>query len=189
MRRTTSHKSAWSMVTMIVTLVALLAIPAAAAPPRDPFTTICRKWTDQYRPTVSRDMISHPGTWLADRCLRLNQTQVIGSHNSYHIRPQEPLWSALQAFDPALAASLEYTHAPLAQQFNEQEVRQIELDVFADPDGGLYDQRHVLPLLGLPADSGEPALERPGFKVLHVQEIDFLSRCLTFVRCLRQVKA
>jgi hypothetical protein len=163
-------------------------IPANAVARHDPFATICRKWSPQYR-TTGVAAVAAPATLLADRCLRLNQIQVIGSHNSYHIRPEEPLWSALKAFDPALAASLEYTHAPLAQQFDAQEVRQIELDVFADPNGGLYDQRHILPVLGLVADSGEPALEQPGFKVLHVQEIDFLSRCLTFVNCLQQVKS
>jgi hypothetical protein len=129
------------------------------------------------------------GVRKADRCLRINQIQVIGSHNSYHIEPQEPVATALGSFDAALLASLEYTHSPLPAQFDDERVRQIELDVFADPLGGHYDQRNLLPVLGLPADSGEPELERPGFKVLHVQEIDFLSTCLTFRRCLEQVKA
>jgi hypothetical protein len=189
MRRARTRKAMWCTVAASIALVGVFAVPADAARPFDPFSFICRRWTEQYRPATGRTVVAYPQTFLADRCLRLNQVQVIGSHNSYHIRPQEPVWSALKAFDPALAASLEYTHAPLAQQFDTQEVRQIELDVFADPAGGLYDQRHLLPLLGLPADSGEPALEKPGFKVLHVQEIDFLSRCLTFVTCLRQVKS
>jgi hypothetical protein len=162
-------------------------LPAAsrAAQPRDPFAEICSKWSAAYRPAPGR---TYPQTKLADRCLRLNQTQVIGSHNSYHIQPREPLWSALRGFDPLLAAGLEYTHSPLDAQFDDEEVRQIELDVFADPAGGLYDQRHILPLLGLPSDSGIPELEQPGFKVLHIQEIDFESRCFIFVQCLQQVK-
>jgi Phosphoinositide phospholipase C, Ca2+-dependent len=157
-----------------------------AAPPTDPFAEICSKWAAGYRAAPGP---TYPQTGLSDRCLRLNQTQVIGSHNSYHVQPQEPLWSALSAFDPLLAAGLEYTHSLLDMQFDGEEVRQVELDVFADPAGGLYDQRVVLPLLGLPADSGMPELEQPGFKVLHIQEIDFESTCWTFVQCLRQVKA
>ncbi len=189
MRQVLARKAAWSVTAVLTVVICLFVVPADASPRHDPFATICQGWSAQYRPGTSTDATTYPQTSLADRCLRMNQIQVIGSHNSYHIRPQEPVWSALRAFSPALADSLEYTHAPLAQQFAEQGVRQIELDVFADPQGGLYDQRHLLPILGLPADSGEPALERPGFKVLHVQEIDFLSRCLTFVICLRQLKA
>jgi hypothetical protein len=131
-----------------------------------------------------------PSAVYADRCVHLNQVQVIGSHNSYHIRPEEPIWSALKAFDPALAAGLEYTHGPLAQQFDHEGVRQIELDVFADTNGGLYDQRHLSAFLGQPADSGIPELEQPGFKIMHAQEVDFLSSCgWTFVECLGQVKS
>jgi hypothetical protein len=163
----------------------LLAACTPVPPPTDPFAAICSKWSPGYRPAPGP---TYPATRLADRCLRLNQIQVIGTHNSYHVRPQEPLWSALVSFDPVLAASFEYTHSPLALQFDAEEVRQIELDVFADPAGGLYDQRVVLPLLGLPADSGIPELEQPGFKVLHVQEVDFESTCWTFVECLQQVR-
>jgi Phosphoinositide phospholipase C, Ca2+-dependent len=180
------RRHAWLLFLVVLTAAALpLASGTAAAQPRDPFGEICSKWSAVYR---SAPGPTYPQTDLADRCLRLNQTQVIGSHNSYHVQPREPLWSALRGFDPLLAAGIEYTHSPLDVQFDEEEVRQIELDVFADSAGGLYDQRKVLPLLGLPADSGIPELEQPGFKVLHIQEIDFESTCWTFVECLQQVK-
>ena len=32
-------------------------------------------------------------------------------------------------------------------------------------------------------------MAKPGFKVMHVQDIDFRSSCLTFVDCLRVIKA
>jgi hypothetical protein len=57
------------------------------------------------------------------------------------------------------------------------------------PDGGLYNLRRGLLLIGQPADSGIPALKEPGFKVLHVQDVDFETTCVTFVECLRVVKA
>ena len=176
----------WLVFLAVLTTVGLLpASSTAVAQPLDPFEEICAKWSAGYRAASGP---TYPETELADRCLRLNQTQVIGSHNSYHVQPREPLWSALRSFDPLLAAGIEYTHSPLGVQFDDEEVRQIELDVFADPAGGLYDQRHVLPLVGLPTDSGIPELEQPGFKVLHIQEIDFESTCFTFVQCLQQVK-
>ena len=176
----------WLVFLAVLTTVGLLpASSTAVAQPLDPFEEICAKWSTGYRAASGP---TYPETELADRCLRLNQTQVIGSHNSYHVQPREPLWSALRSFDPLLAAGIEYTHSPLGVQFDDEEVRQIELDVFADSTGGLYDQRVIMPLLGLPADSGIPELEQPGFKVLHIQEIDFETTCWTFVQCLQQVK-
>ncbi|MBM4266976.1 MAG: hypothetical protein FJ144_10230 [Deltaproteobacteria bacterium] len=121
--------------------------------------------------------------------LRLNQVQVLGSHNSYHIQPREPLFSALAALVPPLARAWEYTHLPLGEQFETQGVRQIELDVFADPEGGLYDERGGPKLLTGNGASNVPELREPGFKVLHVQDLDFESTCWTFVQCLEDVRA
>lgn len=124
---------------------------------------------------------------VMDDVVRLNEIQVLGTHNSYHIQPQEPLFSALVLFDPTFLG-FEYTHPPLDQQFEFQGIRQIELDVFADPQGGLYSQRRALIALGQSPDSGLPELDEPGFKVLHVQDVDFETTCLTFVSCLQTVK-
>lgn len=130
-----------------------------------------------------------------DRCVRLNQVQVLGTHNSYHVQGGPSLFSLLRAFDEELAKSLEYTHAPLPQQFGAQGIRQIELDVFADPDGGLYSTpagQRIVRQFGLPPDAPyDPTgiMRRPGFKVLHVQDIDFRSRCLTLVLCLRSIRS
>jgi hypothetical protein len=123
-----------------------------------------------------------------DRCVKLNEVQVLGSHNSYKLLPPPPIAAALQAFDPELYASIEYEHPPLAVQFEEQGIRQIELDVFADPDGGRYYQRKGYLAVGMNPDSGIPELLEPGYKVLHVQDIDFATTCLTLVACLEEVR-
>ena len=59
-----------------------------------------------------------------------------------------------------------------------------------DPKGGLY--AHPLG----PKMSGEPVspdfearMSKPGFKVLHIQDIDFRSSCLTLVECLAEIRA
>ncbi len=121
-------------------------------------------------------------------CLRINQLQSVGTHNSYHIKPDDDVFALLQAFSPALAESLDYTHPALATQFGSQRVRQIELDIFADPNGGLYKDHQINQLLGKPVASGIADLNRPGLKTMHVQEVDYKTRCYTFVACLRQVK-
>ncbi len=125
---------------------------------------------------------------ISDRCVALNQVQVLGTHNSYHVQARPAVFAAISAVSAALAQTLEYTHVPLDQQFETQGIRQIELDVFADPDGGLYSARGALLLLG-DDEPSPPELDAPGLKVLHVQDIDFESTCLTFVECLHTVKA
>lgn len=123
-----------------------------------------------------------------DDTLRLNHIQVVGSHNSYHLQPKPDLFAAIAALAPPLADAWEYTHLPLDRQFSEQGIRQIELDVFADPEGGLYASRGATELLTGNGASGIPDLDQPGLKVLHVQDIDFESSCWTFVQCLETVR-
>jgi hypothetical protein len=118
----------------------------------------------------------------------MNQIQVLGTHNSYHIQPRDSLLEALAIFDSQETAdSLEYTALPLSDQFD-MGVRQLELDIFADPEGGLYAIRRGLVVVGEDPVSGLPELDEPGMKVLHVQEIDFETHCLTFEICLNQLK-
>jgi hypothetical protein len=122
-----------------------------------------------------------------DDTLRLNDIQALGSHNSYHLEPEPEVMALLQAFDAALADSLAYGHLPLPEQFSDQGIRQIELDVFADREGGLYADPAGPRLAGLPSVE-EPEMLEPGFKVFHVQDVDQRSTCLTLVACLDLVR-
>ncbi len=119
--------------------------------------------------------------------VRLNEIQVLASHNSYHLEPEPTLFAALRAFLGPGADGLQYTHRPLAEQFDAG-VRALELDVFADdPTGGRYAAPALVPLLGLaPVD---PAFAEPGLKVFHIQEVDFRSTCTQFTDCLGQIRA
>jgi len=126
-------------------------------------------------------------TAIAESCVRINEVQTIGSHNSYHVEPVQELIDLFVGFDPD-AIFWQYTHPPLAVQFGQRGIRQIELDVFADPEGGLYSTRIALALIEQPIESGELELELPGFKVLHVQHTDFDTTCLTLVSCLIEVR-
>ena len=129
----------------------------------------------------------------ADGTLKLNQIQVIGTHNSYHagIAPNESkLWQAKNA---AAYNGLDYQHQPLPQQFDSG-VRQIELDVYADTKGGLYAHPSgpsMVAAAKLPPDPDfDPngVMSKPGFKVMHVQDVDYRSTCQPFTACLEQVR-
>ncbi|PMR87599.1 phosphatidylinositol-specific phospholipase C1-like protein [Xanthomonas arboricola] len=125
---------------------------------------------------------------------RLSDLQYIGSHNSYHagFAPSEA--TLLQQLNPELFAALDYRHPPLRQQLDDG-VRQLELDVFADANGGRYAHpasvaqiaRAGLPPAAPSAPAG--AMDKPGFKVMHVQDLDQRSTCQPLIACLQEVRA
>ncbi|RUL88631.1 phosphatidylinositol-specific phospholipase C1-like protein [Tautonia sociabilis] len=126
--------------------------------------------------------------------LRINQLQVIGTHNSYHLAPLPAVRALIDAASPGRAEGLDYSHPPLAEQFGRLRIRQIELDVFADPDGGLFARpmaRHSLIALGKdpgPDPNAGGVLDAPGPKVLHVPDIDYRTTAPTLADALRQVR-
>jgi hypothetical protein len=137
--------------------------------------------------TPPGDPCSEPGSAANVDCLRLNEIQVVGSHNSYHIEPDPILFNLIFQFDPA-AIELQYTHLPLDEQFEFQGVRQIELDVFADPLGGLYAEPVGLKFILQDGTARIPELDPPGTKVLHIQHVDYETTCQFLVECLQVVK-
>lgn len=152
-------------------------------------------YDDLGRPAVDRLNGDQPygkilGDWVADNCMRLNYVQVLGTHNSYHIQPRPAILQLIRQFDPLIAMSMEYTHRPVAEQLGLLGVRQVELDVFADPNGGLF-AVPIGPLLVPPflPDPIKLPMLAPGLKVLHIQDIDFETTCLTFASCLQNLKA
>ena len=126
--------------------------------------------------------------------VKLNEIQVIGTHNSYHagIAPSEA--KLFLERNPQVYASLDYRHAPLDQQFTAG-VRQIELDIFADSEGGRYAHPKgpdAVAAANLPKDpefDPEGLMKKPGFKVMHLQDFDYRSTCQQLIACLKIVRA
>src|SRR5690606_28548917 len=85
------------------------------------------------------------------------------------------------------ARNIDYTHRPLTEQLGRRGIRQIELDVFADPEGGRYATPAALRLgEGLAPVSAD--LAAPGFKIIHGQDVDYRTTCATLVACLTEVR-
>ena len=126
--------------------------------------------------------------------IRLNQIQVVGTHNSYHIAPAPSVFGLVGPRGPEMGKGLDYRHRPLVEQFNQLGIRQVELDLFADPQGGRYAKpaaRSLLERIGRdpgpdPNEGGE--LSRPGPKIFHIQDIDFQSTVATFTEALQQIR-
>jgi hypothetical protein len=137
------------------------------------------------------------GASSSDAQVRINQIQVIGSHNSYHAGLLPGVRAYLANVKPDSLRGLDYAHPPLDEQFDGG-IRQIELDVFADSKGGRYAHPAgpaaeaaagvtVDPIENFSGASPD-VMMKPGFKVMHVQDVDQHSSCQPFTACLKIVR-
>ncbi|HEY4939950.1 MAG TPA: phosphatidylinositol-specific phospholipase C1-like protein [Rhizomicrobium sp.] len=125
--------------------------------------------------------------WM-DKNLHLNDIVTVGTHNSYKAAIPDKIMSLIKAAASRMAQGLDYSHLPLADQLNDG-ARAIEIDVVYDPLGGLYAHPAGAAMTGEVLTPDYVAtMSKPGFKVLHVQDIDFHAVCITFVACLHDLK-
>lgn len=121
------------------------------------------------------------GPAAAQTDLKINQIQILGSHNSYRPYPTEAQLAAIREAGQGVGGSLEYGNPPIADQLD-MGLRQLELDPVADRLGGLFAGPY----------SGDPEarriMDQPGAKVLHIPLIDTATHCLTLRLCLDQVR-
>ncbi len=127
--------------------------------------------------------------------LRMNQLQVIGSHNSYRTRTYQPIFDmVMNLYNSGLLSDdlnpqgWDYTHENIPKQLGAFGMRALELDIYEDPTGGRFYNRGGLVLVDEPWASGEPELNEPGFKVLHIPDFDYNTHYLTFKSALRAIK-
>ncbi|HEY4292895.1 phosphatidylinositol-specific phospholipase C1-like protein [Luteibacter sp.] len=131
---------------------------------------------------------------LATDSVRINQIQLIGTHNSYHAGFAPSARRVMMKEAAQQFAAIDYSHPSLTRQLDDG-VRQVELDVFSDAKGGLYVDPvidRMIALNGLPADPATAApgtWEKPGFKVMHIQGVDQRSTCQPFTACLEELRA
>ena len=125
--------------------------------------------------------------------LRMNQIQLIASHNSYRQMTTDTVYSFLLSvqalippqYDPT---TLDYDHLPIESQMNDFGVRGLEIDIYNDPSGNAFDERFGNSYVGLPLSSGIPALNQPGMKVLHIKDVDYNTHFYTFRQALQAIK-
>lgn len=123
--------------------------------------------------------------------LRINQLQYIGSHNSYRLKTDPDIldylfqWEALLGYN---INELDYEHVTLDDQFSFYGVRQIELDIYADTDGGRFYNRKGNELVEKDASSGVSQLLEPGNKIIHIADIDYNTHYYKFTEALQAIK-
>lgn len=127
-----------------------------------------------------------------DNDLRMNDMKVLGSHNSYKLEIDDELKKMMEQLNPGSVYGLEYEHVSITEQLD-LGLRKLELDVVYDPEGGMYSKPIGYVQLkenGLPVSDFDPngVMREPGFKVLHVPDVDFRTNCYTFIECITQIK-
>ncbi|ASZ10269.1 phosphatidylinositol-specific phospholipase C1-like protein [Chitinophaga pendula] len=150
--------------------------------------------------------------------LKINQIQVLGTHNSY-ARPvdtalmayADPIFDklfknyaqmmpkeqqdAFKEFHPngmKMSEGLKYDHPPFDVQLNAG-LRSLELDVYYDPTGNRFNHPasyRILQEKGYTnlAPFDTTGLSQPGFKVLHVADFDFRTHYPTLKAALLSLK-
>lgn len=124
----------------------------------------------------------------ADDCIRLNQIQVFGTHNSYKKYPHPDLVERLNEENPGWADNITYEHRPVREQLEKLNIRQLELDIFADPEGGRYAEPAGAVMVGDDEFIRRDEMLEPGFKIIHTQDIDYRTTCLTLKSCLKEAR-
>ena len=124
-----------------------------------------------------------------DRNLRLNEIQLVGTHNSYHIRPDAVARKVIASTVAREADAIEYSHRPLIEQLDALSMRHFELDLYLDPDGTLYHSPSMWKLAKqfpneVPAWPHETVMKHPGVKILHSPDFDYRSTVATFREAL-----
>ena len=128
-----------------------------------------------------------------DNLLALNQIQLIGTHNSYHIAPHSSVMKLIRKVMPSQADAIKYSHRPLTEQLELLGMRKFELDIFHDNKGGGYSQplgaimAHGINWKGNYPEFNEDALKAPGMKVLHFPNFDFRSNTPNLIKALNEI--
>lgn len=124
----------------------------------------------------------------------MNQIKVLASHNSYKVAPTARTMKFIEKFKRFLGEDnqpfqLAYSHVSLRDQFSKFNIRGIELDVYNDPEGGHF-FKHKLNFF-IPKqkikDAAYEAMKKPGFKIIHIPDIDYQTHYLTLESALLEL--
>ncbi|TVQ02190.1 MAG: hypothetical protein EA381_03585 [Planctomycetaceae bacterium] len=133
------------------------------------------------------------GPLVAAEPLRIDQLRLIGTHNSYRLAADEVACGMIALANAAEAKALDYTHRPLREQLETLKMRHFELDLYRDPQGGLFANPlayEVAKRRGTEVPPLDPQnrLQAPGIKVLHSPDFDFRTTVYTLRDALTELR-
>lgn len=121
--------------------------------------------------------------------LKINQLQILGSHNSYHKHMDNRLFAFLGNINFLLPEkykvdALDYMHESIPDQLNKYGMRSFEIDIYNDPNGGRFYNRNGNRFVHMTVESHIADLQQPGLKILHIPDIDYETHYYTFKKIL-----
>ncbi|WP_413513875.1 Ca2+-dependent phosphoinositide-specific phospholipase C [Myroides odoratus] len=115
----------------------------------------------------------------------LHKIQVIGSHNSYKKAIDKNLYQHLLEKNPDIQ-TLYYEHPSIETQLN-LGLRNLEIDIWKDPEGNKYAHPTGAALTGKPYEWTKE-MAQPGYKIFHMPNIDFETHQPLFIQQLQALK-
>jgi hypothetical protein len=163
----------------LIVVVFSLACPIAAVAQSSPSCNL-------QAASVAELSLDCAASWF-DANLRINEIQTIGTAESYKLRPSHEMLGLIRMGSAEDVKALNFALPPIASQL-EENARALQFDISYDPLGGLYKSPAGASMASqLMLGDYVEAMSRPGFKVIHVLDVDFNSSCLTLVACLQEV--
>ncbi len=126
--------------------------------------------------------------WSNSDDLPINKIQVIGSHNSYKKAIEPELFKFFQQKDSVSSSKIDYEHIAIEKQLD-MGLCNLEIDVYADEKGGRFAHPKGLDMVKNQSPyNTDGVMEKPGFKVLHIPDLDFRTQFSTLAEGLQQLK-
>jgi hypothetical protein len=119
--------------------------------------------------------------------LPINKIQVIGSHNSYKKAIDPALFKLFMQKDSANASKIDYEHIAIDKQLD-LGLCNLEIDVYADEKGSRFAHPKGLEMAKQQPYNTDGVMDKPGFKVLHIPDLDFRTQFATLAEGLQQLK-
>lgn len=120
--------------------------------------------------------------------LPINKIQVIGSHNSYKKAIEPALFKFFQSKDSVSSSKIDYEHIAIDKQLD-MGLCNLEIDVYADQKGGRFAHPKGLDVVKNQSPyNTDGVMDKPGFKVLHIPDLDFRTQFSTLAAGLQQLK-
>jgi hypothetical protein len=153
-------------------LVAAVLVPAAALGIAQVGFFLSPATAQETPAPAARACDAHCSAGWMDANLRIDQLQLVGTAESYKQRPNAALMGLIRMGGKKDAEALDYGQPPIPAQLD-NDVRTLSFDVAYDPKGGAYKNPAGASMAMdlLPADY-VAAMARPGFKVVHVLDVD-----------------
>ena len=119
-----------------------------------------------------------------DANLRLNEVQLVGTAESYKLRPSAGILALVHMGGGAKdAQALDFAQPPLAAQLD-HDARSLQFDIAYDPQGGLFKSPAGASMaMDLVDPAYQAAMTQPGFKVIQVLDVDDNASCVTLDDC------